>query len=53
MKEVLHYPDTFEIHAPNFDCGTDGGSSDPAATDQEVPTGLKPAFSADHESTEY
>ena len=53
MQEALHYLDTVEIHASDFDCDIHCGRDSPAAADGEVPTGLKPTFSADHGSAEY
>ena len=53
MKEALHYLHTIKLDAPDFDCGIVGGSSGPAATDEERPTRPATSFSTGYDSSEY
>ena len=36
-ERCLHYLDTIELHAPNFDCNIDRASNRPAASDPDIP----------------
>ena len=53
MKDTLHYLDTIELHAPNFDWDIDGGTDSPAAMDKDIPSRHKPTPPTEHESIDY